>query len=267
MKGEAVLSTRDLCAGYGDRMVIHHADLDLVPGEVVALLGPNGIGKTTLIRALTGALKPEGGTLTLYGRDMSRMSPKAVARKVARVVQSPGSAWSFSVSHAVNLGRWPHHGWLRAPGPEDRRIAEMAMEEMEVLHLADRDFSTLSGGEAQRVMIAQALAQEPSVLIMDEPVAHLDLHHQVSTLDLVRRLSDRGIAILASLHDINLAAMYAHRVVMIDREGHVHSGPVSEMLQADRIEELFGLKLLPLRSEQHGTDYLMPMPAHLAACF
>jgi iron complex transport system ATP-binding protein len=194
------------------------------------------------------------------------MSPKAVARKIARVVQSPGSAWSFSVRHAVNLGRWPHHGWLKAPGAEDRRIAEQAMEEMEVLHLADRDFPTLSGGEAQRVMIAQALAQEPSVLIMDEPVAHLDLHHQISTLDMVRRLSDRGISVLASLHDINLAAMYAHRVIIIDTDGKVHSGDVCRMLKAERIEELFGLKLLPLRSEQHGTDYLLPMPAHLAAC-
>jgi iron complex transport system ATP-binding protein len=260
---EAVLEVKGLSAGYGSRRVINRAEFTLDRGEVVALLGPNGIGKTTLIRALTHAIKPMDGTISLYGEEMARMSTNAIARKVARVVQSPHLAWSFSVRHVVSLGRWPHHGWLKSPGSRDEAVVEEAMREMEVSDLADRDFSTLSGGEAQRVLVAQALAQEPSILIMDEPVVHLDLHHQISALDLVRQLARKGITILASLHDINLAGMYAHRIMIIDNSGEVHIGPASEMLSLQRLESLFGLKLVSLYSHRHDAEYVLPIPGHL----
>ena len=255
-----VLESRNLSAGYGSTEVVRNASFRLHAGEIVALLGPNGIGKTTLIRALTRALKPMGGTVELFGRDVARLSSSQIARTVARVVQSPQLAWAFTVRHVVSLGRWAHHGWFGQRSRNDEAVVERAMRDMAIDHLAERDFSTLSGGEAQRTLVAQALAQEPSLLVMDEPVAHLDLHHQIATLDLVRGLADRGMSVLASLHDINLAAMYADRIALIDRRGHVSIGPPAELLTTDCLESLFGVRLSRVYSPAHEAEYVLPIP-------
>ncbi len=255
-----ILDARNLSAGYGSTVIVRNASFALLRGEIVALLGPNGIGKTTLIRALTRALKPAGGTVELFGRDVARLSSSQIARTIARVVQSPQLAWAFSVRHVVSLGRWAHHGWFGQRSRDDEAVVVRAMGDMAIDHLADRDFATLSGGEAQRTLVAQALAQEPSLLVMDEPVAHLDLHHQIATLDLVRGLADRGMSVLASLHDINLAAMYADRIALIDRRGHVTIGRTADMLATDSLEALFDVRLSRVYSAAHEAEYVLPIP-------
>lgn len=255
-----VLEVNNASAGYQHKPVIKSADFFLQKGEVVALLGPNGIGKTTLIRMVTGSLSPLKGTVLLNGKELKSMSARSVARTIARVVQSPQLAWSFSVRHVVSLGRWPHRNRFGMPEEHDEKVIEQAMKSMEIDDLADRDFSTLSGGEAQRTLVAQALAQEPSILVMDEPVAHLDLHHQISTLDLIRQFACHGITVFISLHDINLAALYADRIAIIDREGAVHIGDRSDMLNAGMLEKLFKVKLSSASTCDGESELLYPVP-------
>jgi iron complex transport system ATP-binding protein len=228
----------------GRREVLRGVDLALRPGELVALIGPNGSGKTTLLRLLTGQLRPDAGVAQFEGRSLMEWSRDALARRVAVLPQHLELPAGFRVTELVEMGRAPHARSLFGSTADDERAVRRALVDADALELADRHADQLSGGERQRVLVAMALAQEPELLLLDEPTLHLDLAHQVALLSAIRRLrAQRGLTVLAVLHDLNLAAAFAPRVVVL-AEGRVAAdGPPAEVLSPALVERVFGVSV------------------------
>ena len=214
-----------LAAGYRGRPVLAGVTLELPPGELVAVVGPNGAGKTTLLRAVSGALPPSTGAVYLDGKELGRLPPRVVARKLAMVEQRPQVGFDFTVRELVELGRLPHLRFPERLTPRDQAAVERALAEVGLSDLASRRFSTLSGGEKQRAFLAIALAQEPRVLLLDEPTAHLDVRHQLELMELVAQRARAGLAVLVAMHDLNLAAAFADRMALLVGGKVVAQGP------------------------------------------
>ena len=224
------------------REVLRDASLELRPGELVALLGPNGSGKTTLLRLLTGQLRPDAGRVAFDGRPVGEWRREALARRVAVLPQQLDLPVGFRVAELVEMGRAPHARSLFGSTADDERAVRRALADADALDLADRFGDELSGGERQRVLVAMALAQEPELLLLDEPTLHLDLAHQVALLTTLRRLrTQRGLAVLAVLHDLNLAAAFAPRVVILAGGALAADGPAEEVLTPTLVERVFGV--------------------------
>jgi len=234
------LVARAVEAGYGARQVLRGVDLTLEPGGLIALVGPNGAGKSTLLRALAGLIRPTSGSVTLDGVDVVTLSRPVLASRIAVVPQSFDTLFPFTVREIVGLGRSARLGLFTRPSSADAEAVERAMMDQELAGLAERRVDALSGGERQRVVLAMALAQEASVLLLDEPTAHLDPSHQRGVLLRVGELArTRGVIALAVLHDLNLAAL-ADRVLVIDAGAIVADGPPVEALAAEVVTRVFG---------------------------
>jgi len=249
-----------LCAGYGSRLVLRAVSLNVHGGELLALVGPNGAGKSTLIRVVSGVTPARSGEVHLDGADVLRFSPDRRARCVAVVPQLIHLPEAFTVGEIVMLGRTPHLPLWGGEGRRDCEIAWRAMRRTHIESLADRRVDELSGGEQQRVVIARALTQEPRVLLLDEPTAHLDLKHQVAVLELVKSLAhEQGLAVLLTLHDLNLAALYADRVALMEEGGIVAQGLVEDVLTAERLSQVYGVHVAVSRHPVHGTPLIAPV--------
>jgi iron complex transport system ATP-binding protein len=222
--------------------VLRGIDLALRRGELVALLGTNGSGKTTLLRTFAGTLAAERGTVSFDGRDLRGWRRDALARRIAVLPQQLDLPAGFTVAELVAMGRAPHARRLFASTAEDERAIARALLDADAEELADRVAEELSGGERQRLLVAMALAQDPELLLLDEPTLHLDLAHQVALLAAIRRLRDqRGLTVLAVLHDLNLAAAFAPRVAVLDEGRVVADGPPDEVLSPDLVRRIFGV--------------------------
>jgi len=226
-------------AGADDR-VLRDVSCRVERGAIVGILGPNGSGKTTLLRLLGGALSPDAGRVTLDGADISRLGRRALAQRIASVPQETHSAFDFSVLEIVLMGRYPHLGPFELEAPEDVAIAREALAATGTTALAARPFSTLSGGEKQRVVIASALAQASDVLLLDEPTAALDLRYQLDIAALLVRLNQsRGTTMVVSTHDLNLAAALCSELVLL-RSGRILAhGRTTEVLTRDHVRALY----------------------------
>jgi iron complex transport system ATP-binding protein len=237
------LETRRIAAGYAARLVLRELDLTIGSGEVVALIGPNGSGKTTLLRALGRLLRPRTGVVLLDGRPLAEWPTRALARDLALLPQGPTLTNDLSVEELVWMGRSPHQGLLGLPSAADREAVAWAMRETGVKDLAARAVSSLSGGERQRAWLAMALAQQPRVLLLDEPTTFLDMAHQLEVLDLVHYLNRaHGLTVVLVLHDLNQAARYADRVVVL-RDGAVYcQGAPAEVVTPAMLREVFGVE-------------------------
>jgi len=248
----SVLRARALRVAFGEREVLHGVDLALEGGQIVALVGPNGAGKTTLLRAMSGVIVPSAGAVEFSGVAVHTMSRAEVARTIAVVPQDVPSAPGFTVRDVVAMGRAPHQtAWLRERR-EDADAVVRALERCALTHLADRTFSALSGGERKRVLLAQALAQAPRVLLLDEPSAFLDLRHAVTLFELAREEASAGVAVAAIVHDLGLAARYADRAAVLVDGALVAEGPPREVLDEARISTAFGVPIRRL-SDEAGT--------------
>lgn len=225
-------------APKGSRMLIDNISFALAPGERLAIVGPNGAGKSTLLRCLYRANRPRRGMVRLAGEDIWRMSPKALARAVAVVLQETPASFPFSVRDIVLMGRIPWRRGLAHWSDHDRDRTDHALEHLQLTGLAQRQFSTLSGGEKQRVLVARALAQEPKLLILDEPSNHLDIRHQLEILELLKGL---GITIITTLHDINLAAGFATRAAILHHGRMIAYGHPGEVFTSEIISKAFGV--------------------------
>jgi iron complex transport system ATP-binding protein len=258
----AVLRFENVSAGYrAGADVLRDVSLQARQGEVVALVGPNGAGKSTLLRVATHVLSPRRGRVTLGGDDLTRLSRKAIAQRVAVVPQQMEVPFGLTVRELVGLGRTPHLGWLGGAGREDRLAVEWALELTSAASLAERFADELSGGERQRVMLARALAQQPRLLLLDEPTANLDLHHQVISLDVVRGLArEQGLAVMAAIHDLQLAALYCDRVVVLQQGSVVSSGAPEEVLTAAVLWPVFGQALVVAPHPTHGVPLVTVAP-------
>ncbi|MFQ5945445.1 MAG: heme ABC transporter ATP-binding protein, partial [Anaerolineae bacterium] len=246
LMGEPVvaLGVRGVEFSYGHGDVLQGIGVEIRAGERVALIGPNGSGKTTLLRLLSGFLRPDRGEVRLEGRLLSQYSRREVARRLAVVPQTLEVPFAFTVEELVLMGRTPYMSPWGGPGPRDVVVVREALERMGVSPLEDRPYPELSGGERQRVVLALALAQEPQILLLDEPTAHLDINHQVEVLDLVRALNrESGLTVAAAMHDLNLAALYFGRLLLLDGGRIVADGPPQKVLEARRIARAFGARV------------------------
>ncbi len=223
--------------------VLQDISFTLRGGEMIGLIGPNGAGKTTLLKVLGGLLKPTSGSLQLMGRPLRGYSPREVAQLVAHVPQTAVTDFAFTVREIVLMGRSPYLGRFQIEQAADRRIAEDAMRCLHIDHLAERFVTTLSGGERQRVFIARALAQQPCVLLLDEPTANLDVRHQIDVLELAARLAhEEGLGVAAAIHDLDLAAHFCDRLVLLS-EGRVLVDSTPEaVLTPSNLHTAFGIQ-------------------------
>lgn len=226
-----------LNVALGGTPILHGLSFEVEAGRWVGLIGPNGSGKTTLMRTLAGLL-PYSGALTLDGRPVRGWKPRDLARRLAFVRQSPSLSFDFTVEEFVLLGRAPHHGWLEGFSPRDREHVRAALDDVDLGGFADRSLGALSGGEQQRVLLAQALVQEADILLLDEPTAHLDVHHQFDGMDRVAALTPRR-TVVAAFHDLAFAARYADRLLVLDRGRLVADGPPRDVLTPDLLRAVF----------------------------
>ena len=213
-----MISVQEIVAGYDGRPVLQGVGIDVAPGEFLGVVGPNGCGKTTLLRVISGVLQATKGDVRIGGTCLREIGRQRLARTMACLLQDISLDLAFTVREVVLMGRAPH---LPRLGGETRRDFEVGAEAMrlcDVERLAERSVTELSGGERQRVLIAMCLAQEPKVLLLDEPTSHLDIGHQLSLLDLIARLNrETGLTVIAVLHDLNLAAEYCQRLLVLDQ--------------------------------------------------
>jgi iron complex transport system ATP-binding protein len=260
---EPVVRLAGVAAGYriakgGERRVLAGVDLELQRGEMVALLGANGSGKTTLLGVVAGTIRPTGGTVELFGRPIGDWSRVEVARSVAVSPQSLQLPAGFRVSEVVAMGRTPHRGgWFGWEADDQRAVAD-ALRDADAESLADRPVTELSAGERQRVLIALALAQEPELLLMDEPTTHLDVAHAAALLSSLSRLQRvRGVTVVVVVHDLVLAAMWAPRVVVLDAGRVAADGPPDDALVPEVVQRAYGVAVESLVTGR-GRRVLVP---------
>ncbi len=239
--------------GYARRPVLHDLCFEVHAGEILAVVGPNGVGKSTLIKAASGILPLTTGEITIDDVSIHKMTPDQRARRIAVVPQAIRVPGAFNARDVVLMGRTAYLNWFENENQDDYDIAEEVMAKTGTLEYADRLVGELSGGEQQRVLIARALAQSPEVMLLDEPTAHLDLHHQDRILKLVRDLAlEQGLAVLMALHDLNLVARFADRVVLLSN-GTIHSvGEPCDVLNADLLAEVYAVKIQVFPNPQNG---------------
>ena len=246
------ISTQDLSYEIEGNTLLDGVTMHADSGQLVGLIGPNGAGKSTLLRTISGILRSRNGTVQLDGKDITELSTREMATALALVPQIAPYTYGFTSIELVLMGRYPHLGRFQIEGREDDRIARDAMALTETEQFADRTLDTLSGGERQRVFVARALAQQPRVLLMDEPTANLDVLHQLKVLDLVRQLVDDGLTAVAAIHDLNMAARYCDKLVLLNNGQLLAEGSPEEVLTPETIESAFGVKSAVFRDPATG---------------
>jgi iron complex transport system ATP-binding protein len=234
-----MLKCNKLSISIAGRTLVHELTLELRSGEVLALLGPNGVGKTLTLHTLAGLLKPGSGVVMLDGTDMNKLGRRQIARRLGLLLQDDPGGFPATVSDTVLMGRHPHLGRLDGESAADRTRADQAMTAMDLDGFGQRNLATLSGGERRRVAIAQLLTQDPAVFLLDEPVNHLDPRHQVATLRIFRERANKGAAILMSLHDAALAMRCADRALLLFADGSWQLGDIATVLTTGNLERLF----------------------------
>jgi iron complex transport system ATP-binding protein len=254
------LEAHDLTCAYNGRPVLTGLSLTAHPGQVLALIGPNGAGKTTLLRAMARLLRPREGVLLLGDQQVWELSPRAVARQLALAPQSNGDNWPLSVEQAVALGRAPHRGWFLPFSAADHEVVQQAMRRTGLEPLRQRLVTQLSGGEQRRVLLARTLAQEPQVLLLDEPTAHLDLKYQTEILELVRQLAHRdGLAVVITLHDLNQAALCADRLALLAEGRLLAVGESEDVLIPSYLAQAYGVPVVVTQHPLYGTPMVTPV--------
>ena len=248
---------------YLQTQALNSAYLTVQPGEVIGLVGPNGSGKTTLLKAISGVLRPQVGIITLDDVDVYRIKPKRLAQQMAVVPQSTDTFFfDFTVEEVVLMGRSPHINFLGTESTHDFDVVQKALEMTDVARFADRKINELSGGEQQRVIIARALAQEPKILLLDEATSQLDIGIKIEIFDLVRRLAASGIAVIAAIHDLNLAAQYCDRLLLLKRGEIIADGTVEEVLTQEHIAEAFGVSAFVRKHPITNAFSITLLPRH-----
>lgn len=223
----------------GDRTILQNIALEVTNGELVAIVGRNGAGKSTLLHVMTGLLPLSQGTVTLDGHPLSHFSRKAIARQIALLPQQARIDFGFPVHDIVRMGRHPHRGRFRPASPRDEAMVHQVMEVTGTAFLAQRLITEVSGGERQLILLAQALAQEPQFLLLDEPTANLDIAHQYHVMQLLQGLARDGMGVVAVIHDLSLAVRCFPRLILLDDGAIVGDGPATEVLTAETIKRVF----------------------------
>ena len=249
-----------ISVSYGKKQVLRDLTLEVPRGEFVVLIGPNGCGKSSLLKTVSGAVIPQTGRILLEGRELASYKPRLRARRIAYLPQECPPLCDLDVETLVSYGRYPHMVPGRGLTAADRAVIDRVISRTGLEDLRFHSVTSLSGGEVQRARIAMNLAQEPTVLILDEPTTHLDIGYQLEILELLRRLNrTMGLTVLTVLHDINLAARYADRIYAIQNGTIGAAGSPEEVITAQNMRKLFGIRAEILRDEQHHCPYLRPL--------
>lgn len=238
----AIIKAQNICVSINDKEIVHNLSLEIPEGKVTAIIGPNGCGKSTTLKALSRIL-PYKGSVTFKGSEMSALSQREFAKSLAILTQSPQAPSDLTVNDLVEMGRFPHRGFLGRGGKDDKEHVEWALAQTGVTAMRNRLLNTLSGGERQRAWIAMALAQRPEVLLLDEPTTYLDICHQLEIMQLIGRLNQElGLTVVMVVHDLNHAIMYADHVVVVKAGKLVTSGAPREIITAELLAEVFKVK-------------------------
>jgi len=255
-----ILAARDIAVRYraGGPLALNRVSCEVGRAQLVAVVGPNGSGKTTLLRALLGLVPVEQGLVLVDGRPVGQWPRRLLARTVGVVAQQEEALLPLRVADAVMMGRYAHLGALSAPAERDRAAVQSALERCDISDLADRSVDSLSGGEWKRVRVARALAQEPQALVLDEPTASLDIRHEMELFELVRELVESGLAGLVITHHLNLAARFAHRIVLLSRGELVAEGTPAEVLKRETLTRTFEWPLA-ITSWRDGSPQVVPL--------
>ena len=232
------LSVKDLKVDIATKQIVKGISLSVNDNEFIGLIGPNGSGKSTLLKAIYRVLKPFSGSVFLDGKDMKDINPKTIAKNLAVVSQFNNINFDFKVIDIVLMGRSPHKSLLESENKNDYTIATESLKKVGMDHYANRSFSSLSGGEKQRVILARALAQKPKILILDEPTNHLDIKYQIEILSLVKNLD---ICVLAALHDLTLASQYCHKLIVLKDGQIVTEGIPKEIVTSEMIKDVYDI--------------------------
>ena len=253
-----ILSGHNLSIGYRDRVVGSHLDISLRPGEVLALLGPNGGGKTTLLKTLLGLLPPKGGEVQLGGRPLTSYTARERARHIAYVPQSHAATFAFDVETIVLMGRTAHGNLFSRPTASDRAVAAHSLERFGIAHLRDRPYTMISGGERQLALLARALAQEPRFIVLDEPTASLDFGNQGKVMREIRSLAASGHGVLFTTHDPNHALRAADRAYLLRDGARIAHGAVGSVLTCEQLTALYGAPVEQVTDASAGTSAFLP---------
>jgi len=254
-----MLDVEHVFVSYETQTVLRDINLNVKAGEILAVIGPNGVGKSTLIRALSGILPLVSGKISVSGKDISRLKPAEKARLIAVVPQVHTLPPAFTGYELVRLGRTPHLGWLGNFSESDEEISRSAMRRTHTLELAERKVGEISGGEQQRLLLARALAQGTPVLMLDEPTLHLDLNYQISFLDHVQALARQdNLTVVITLHDLNLVSRYADRVALLVNEKLLACGTPREVLKPDLLSNAYQLPLHTISDPHTGLEVILP---------
>ena len=256
----SLLEVRGLELELGGRAVLRGVDVTVAAGEVVGLVGPNGAGKTTLLRAVSGVLSYEQGSISLDGTPIDGRSRSELARSLAVVQQLPEAPETMQVAELVLLGRFPHLGLLGRESSVDYLAADRAMARAGCLDLATRPLETLSGGERRRAFIARALAQETSLLLLDEPTANLDASAQAEVMGVLRQLAGAGAGVLVVLHDLTLAAAFCDRVILLDTGLVLAEGAPAEVITSELVRSAYGPYVVVIADPRSGAPVVVPSP-------
>lgn len=234
-----MIETEELCVSIGKKRIVDHSTIHVDEGEFVGLIGPNGSGKSTMLKAIYRTLEPESGTITVNGVMLRDSSLRESALNLAVVSQHNYYNFDFMVEEVVMMGRTPHKKSMEMDNEEDRRIVDESLEKVGMSDFKGRKFSSLSGGEQQRIILARALTQMSPCLVLDEPTNHLDVKYQLDVLDIVKGL---GSTVLCALHDLNLAAQYCDRIYILEGGRVRHEGSPYDVITEDVIQEVYGVK-------------------------
>ncbi len=254
------LTGEALTLGYGDFRVADGLNVAIPDGKFTAIIGPNGCGKSTLLRTLSRLMKPLGGQVRLDGEAIQHFATKEVARRIGLLAQNASAPGDITVAELVARGRYPHQPLFTRWRDEDERAVQKAMAATGVTALADQSVDTLSGGQRQRAWIAMVLAQETSILLLDEPTTWLDISHQIDLLELLCTLNrEQGYTLAAVLHDLNQACRYANHLIALRDGKIIAEGAPSEIVDAALIEAIYGLRCMIIEDPVAGTPLVVPL--------
>lgn len=239
-----ILDVKDLSFRYdSSRLIFHHVNFSLDRGEVLSILGTNGAGKSTLLNCIANLFKPNTGEIQLNGKPMASMSMREVAKIVGYVPQIHTPAYAYTVREFVVMGRTPYIGAFASPSARDYQIADRALERMGIAHLRHKPYTEISGGERQQVTIARVIAQQPQLILLDEPTAHLDYGNQYRVVQMVKQLADEGYALIMTTHNPDHAIILNGKVAILNREGVLGVGQAAETLNRETLSSLYGLEI------------------------
>lgn len=243
-----VIELKNIDFAYKNDLVLKNVNITLKQGDFIAFVGPNGSGKSTLIRCIDGILTPNRGDILYENKNLHKMSREKIAKLVAYVPQSEGHSLFSTVYDTVLIGRKPHIGWR--PNKNDHSIVIRALKQLDLEPIAMNYMNELSGGQRQRVFIARALAQEPSVLLLDEPTANLDLKHTLEVLELLKNLTKKNITVVIAIHDLNLAVRYCNHITMLNN-GEIFAEGGKEIMTTENINKLYGVDVKLIKDHEH----------------